>query len=76
MELTPRYNILGHKSDLGKIKKIEIILSIFSNHNTMRLEINYRKKNVKKINKHECYNYFTKQPIDHCRNQRGNKKIT
>ena len=23
MELTPGYNILGHKSDLGKIKKIE-----------------------------------------------------
>ena len=40
--------ILGHKSSLGKFKKIEIISSIFSNHNAMRLDINYRKKNFKK----------------------------
>ena len=37
-------HILGHKSSLGKFKKIEIIPSIFSNHNAMRLDINYRKK--------------------------------
>ena len=36
-------HILGHKSNLGKFKKIEIISSIFSDHNTMRLDINYRK---------------------------------
>ena len=28
-------HILGHKSSLGKFKKIEIVLSIFSNHNAM-----------------------------------------
>ena len=39
-------HILGHKSSLGKFKKIEIISSIFSDH-TMRLDINYRKKSVK-----------------------------
>ena len=33
-------HILGHKSSLGVFKKIEIISSIISNHNTMRLEIN------------------------------------
>ena len=38
---------LGHKSSLGKFKKIEIVSSIFSNHNAMRLDINYRKKNCK-----------------------------
>ena len=38
-------HILGHKSNLSKVKKIEIISSIFSSHNTMRLEINYKKKN-------------------------------
>ena len=38
--------ILGHKSSLGKFEKIEIILSIFSDHNSMRLDINYRKKSV------------------------------
>ena len=37
-------HILGHKSSLGKFNKIEIIASIFSNHNTMRQDINYRKK--------------------------------
>ena len=38
-------HILGHKSGLGKLKKIiEIIWSIFSNHNAVRLDVNYRKK--------------------------------
>ena len=37
-------HILGHKSNLSKFKKIEIISSIFSDHNTMRLDINYKKK--------------------------------
>ena len=40
-------HILGHKSSLSKFKKIEIISSILSDHNAMRLEINYREKNVK-----------------------------
>ena len=41
-------HILGHKSNLIKFKKIEIISSICFNH-TMRLVINYkRKKNYKK----------------------------
>ena len=40
-------HILSHKSSLGKFKKIEIILSIFSNHNAIQLEIN-KKKNAKK----------------------------
>ena len=37
-------HILGHKSSLSKFKKIEIISSIFSDHNAMKLEINYREK--------------------------------
>ena len=37
-------HILSHKSNLSKFKKIEIILSIFSDHNAMRLDINYEKK--------------------------------
>ena len=35
-------HILGHKSSLGKFKKIEIIPSIFSDHNAVRLDVNYR----------------------------------
>ena len=41
---------MGHKSSLGKFKKIEIISSIFSNHNAMRLEINYKEKKHKNTN--------------------------
>ena len=37
-------HILGHKSSPRKVKKTEIVSSIFSDYNTMRLEINYRKK--------------------------------
>ena len=37
-------HILGHKSNLSIFKKIEIRSSIFSNHNAMRLDINYKKK--------------------------------
>ena len=38
-------HILGHKSSLGKFKKIEIIPVIFSGHSAVRLDLNYRKKN-------------------------------
>ena len=41
-------HVLGHKSTLSKFKKIEIVSSIFSNHNAMRLDINYKEKNCKK----------------------------
>ena len=37
-------HILGHKSNLSKFKKTQIISSIFSNHNAMRLDIKYKKK--------------------------------
>ena len=37
-------HILGHKSSLDKFKKIEIISNIFSDHNAVRLDVNYRKK--------------------------------
>ena len=43
-------HILGHKSSLGIFDKIEIISSIFSDHNAMRLDINYRDKTVKYTN--------------------------
>ena len=40
-------HILGHKSSLGKFKKIKIIPSIFSDHNAIRLDLNYRRKLLK-----------------------------
>ena len=43
-------HILGHKSSLGKFKKTEIIPSIFSDHNAVRLDLNYRRKTIKNSN--------------------------
>ena len=37
-------HILNHKSSLGKFERLEIISSIFSDHNAVRLDVNYRKK--------------------------------
>ena len=37
-------HILGHKSNLSKFKKTEIVTSIFSDHNDMRLSITRKKK--------------------------------
>ena len=37
-------HILGHKSNLSKFKKTEIVSGIFSDDNTVRLDINYQKK--------------------------------
>ena len=42
-------HILDHKSSLGKFKKIEIIPNIFSDHNAVRLDVNYREKKLLKI---------------------------
>ena len=35
-------HILGHKSNLSKFRKTEIISSIFSDHSIVRLDINYK----------------------------------
>ena len=43
-------HILGHKSSLGKFKKIEIIPNIFSDYNAVRLDVNYRRKTIKNSN--------------------------
>ena len=40
-------HILGHKASLNKFKKIEIISSIFSDHNAIKLENNHKKKTEK-----------------------------
>ena len=51
-------HILGHKSNLSKFKKTEILSSIFSNHNAMRLDINYKKKIVRNTNTWRLNNMF------------------
>ena len=51
-------HILGHKSHLSKFKKTEIVSSISSDHNAMRPNINYKKKNCKKHKHTEISNMF------------------
>ena len=55
-------HILGHKTSLGKFKKIKIISNIFSNHNAMRLEISYKKIKIAKSTK--AKQYAIKQPMN------------
>ena len=43
-------HILGHKSKLDKFKKIKIIPSIFSDHNALILDLNYRRETCKTSN--------------------------
>ena len=43
-------HILGHKSSLGKFRKTEIIPSISSDHNAVRLDLNYGRKTIKNSN--------------------------
>ena len=51
-------HILGHKSSLGKFKKIEIIPVIFSDHSALRLDLNNRKKIIKNSNIWRLNNTF------------------
>ena len=53
------HHISGHKSSPGKFKKIEIMASIFSDNNVIRLDINYRKKICKKYKHMEAKPYTT-----------------
>ena len=51
-------HILGYKSNLSKFQKIEIVSYIFSDHNTMRIDINYKKKTVRHTNTWRLNNRF------------------
>ena len=51
-------HIVGHKSSLGKIKKIEIVSSIFSDHNAMKLD-QLQGKICKKYKHMEAKHYTT-----------------
>ena len=55
------WNILQDRPHLGsqiKINKIETVSSIFSDHNAMRLDINYKKKTVRNTNTWRLNNTF------------------
>ena len=55
---------MGHKLNLSKFKKIEIVSSIFSDHNAMRLDINCKKKTVRNTSTWRLNNTFlNNQPV-------------
>ena len=62
-------HMLGHKTSLSKFKNIEIIPSIFSDHNGMKLEISNRKKTRKFTNTWKLNNTLLTHQR---RNERGN----
>ena len=55
-------HVLGHNSSLGKFKEIDIVTSIFSDHNAVRLNINYRKRSVKNTNTWRQNNMLLNNP--------------
>lgn len=67
---------LEHKTILDKLTRIEIISSLFSEHNRMKVEINHLKRNEKKMIswklnimslKTKQLNYDVKEEIKHWR---------
>ena len=60
-------HILGQFLNLSKFKKTEIISSIFSDHNAMGLDINYKKKNCKKHKHMEIKQHVSKSPTGYSR---------
>ena len=64
---------LGHKSNLGKFKKIEVIPSIFSDHNALRLDLNY---NTWRLNNPLLNNQQITEEIKICIETNENKNTT
>ena len=69
-------HILGHKPGLGKFKKIEIIPVIFSDHNAVRLDLNYRKKTIKTSNIWRLNNQQIIEEIKICIEMNENENTT
>ena len=53
-------HILGHKSSLSKFERVEIVSDIFFEHNTLGLDINYKRGSVKKHKHVEIKHYLLK----------------
>ena len=65
-------HILGHKANLNKFRSIEIISNIISDHNGMKLEINHRKRNEKKLTTWKLNNMLLK---NQCVNEESKEKL-
>ena len=69
-------HILGHKSNLSKFKRIEIVSSIFSDHNAMRLDINDKKKPGRNTKTRRLNNTFLNNQQVTEEIKKGNQKIS
>lgn len=69
-ETSSRTDQIGDKTNLSKSKKGELKASIFSDHTTMKLEINYKKNGNKQ--KHKAKNTLQNRANNDGRKQRGN----
>ena len=56
--------MLGHKISLSRHKKTDILSSNFSEHNAMRLEINYKKKKKKTSKRNTNTWRLTNMPLN------------
>ena len=68
-------HILSHKLNLSKFKKTEIISSIFSYQNAMRLDIHYKEKSVRNTNTWSLNNTFLNNQQVTEKIKRGIKKL-
>ena len=64
-------HILGDKISLSTFKKTEIISTIFSNYNGIKLEINNRRKSGKLTSTWKLNGSTREQLTDQGRNQKG-----
>lgn len=63
--------ILGHKTSQNKIKPIDVIPCVFSDHNAMKVEVSNKKKKICKRHKNtEVKQHAPKQSMGQPRNQR------
>ena len=67
-------HVLSHKSNLSKFKKTEIMSTIFSSHNAMRLAINYN-KTVRNTSTWRFNNMFLNKKQVTEEIKRGTKKV-
>ena len=63
--------MLDHKTSLKKFKRTEIVSTTFSNHNSMKLEINNRRSHGKLTNV-EIKEHAPEQPMGQIRSQKEN----
>ena len=60
--------MLGYKTTLSKFKKTEVTSNVFSLHNSMKLEISYKKKagkitDIRRLNNMLLKNYWVNEEI-------------